>query len=300
MSTPIDPRDDGPIEDGLRAHLWRLRARLVTPPEEGRVAADLDRLHRAALEHAHLPTSGREAADPSAVNEPNVVWMRVGPFAAALLLVAAVGGGLAAVGGWLAGGLDPMPEPVSADASAVPAGTVPGAEAPSDADAPGASGPPHDDLEGVGRGSDDNGELGGASAGGRSAVGGDGWAGDPNNSAATDPDAARSESGADREPPTGAGDADEAVAPTDGDADETGAQDPRSPNRPDERPDGQEITAAPDPGEIDGFGGDRPCPGGSADEDCLADRDPGAVDDDRVGLEPAQPESPSQVTTPTG
>ena len=88
MNTPTGRHDDGPIDASVRHLLWRLRARLVTPPPEQRVQDDLDRLFAAAQEQAHvapsagassLPTvDGRASAPdhPASVSGPAepVVW----------------------------------------------------------------------------------------------------------------------------------------------------------------------------------------------------------------------------------
>jgi hypothetical protein len=49
------PAAEEPIDPAVRSLLWRLRARLVTPPEQNRTSDDLDRLFAAAREHAHGP-----------------------------------------------------------------------------------------------------------------------------------------------------------------------------------------------------------------------------------------------------
>lgn len=60
MSTPT--RADEPFDESVRNLLWRLRARLVSPPAEQRVQADLERLLDAAAGQAHAaPSAG---ADP--------------------------------------------------------------------------------------------------------------------------------------------------------------------------------------------------------------------------------------------
>lgn len=59
MNAPTGRHEDGPIDAPVRHLLWRLRARLVTPPSEQRVKDDLDRLFAAAQEQAHdAPSSG--------------------------------------------------------------------------------------------------------------------------------------------------------------------------------------------------------------------------------------------------
>ncbi len=58
--TPTPPSADDPIDPAVRSLLWRLRARLVTPPDEARTIADLDRLFAAAREHAHGPGAPAE------------------------------------------------------------------------------------------------------------------------------------------------------------------------------------------------------------------------------------------------
>lgn len=58
MSTPTGSPEE-PIDDSVRTFFWRLRARLVTPPAEDRVEADLDRLIGAARIRAHVaPSAG--------------------------------------------------------------------------------------------------------------------------------------------------------------------------------------------------------------------------------------------------
>jgi hypothetical protein len=102
MNPPtIDPREavDGPVH-GL---LWRLRARLVTPPQEQQVESDLDRLFAAAREHAHeAPSVPVVAAVPEPVAPAaEVVHLRgyrladrLGRVAAAFVLIAGVGGAI--------------------------------------------------------------------------------------------------------------------------------------------------------------------------------------------------------------
>lgn len=64
MTTPDDPRREERTEavDGLvRSVLWRLRARLVTPPNAERAQHDLDQILAAARHHAHEPPGGELA-----------------------------------------------------------------------------------------------------------------------------------------------------------------------------------------------------------------------------------------------
>jgi hypothetical protein len=108
MNTLPPDRDDA-AEGPVHELLWRLRARLVTPPTESRVEADLDRLFAAAREHAHELPVIRPTA-PVAVAAPDelapVVHLRgyrlvdrVGRVAAAFVLVAAVGSAVVLVPG---------------------------------------------------------------------------------------------------------------------------------------------------------------------------------------------------------
>ena len=64
MTTPTGPRDHDPIDGPVRNHLWRVRARLVTPPHEDRVQADLDRIVTAARRRAHAGPSADASAQP--------------------------------------------------------------------------------------------------------------------------------------------------------------------------------------------------------------------------------------------
>ena len=64
MTTPTGPRDHDPIDGPVRSHLWRVRARLVTPPHEDRVQADLDRIVTAARRRAHEGPSADASAQP--------------------------------------------------------------------------------------------------------------------------------------------------------------------------------------------------------------------------------------------
>lgn len=127
------PRSDAeqPEDPAVRQLLWRLRARLVTPPDADRAATDLEQLLAAAREHAHpdpvveaevvrdLPREERPAAGglhlvtqeghlPGPVHHlgesdsAEVVGARrravphhLGRIAAAVVLVVAVGGGAA-------------------------------------------------------------------------------------------------------------------------------------------------------------------------------------------------------------
>ena len=57
---PEDRSEDGAV----RAFLWRLRARLVTPPSETQVRSDLDRLLAVAREQAHVAPSADASATP--------------------------------------------------------------------------------------------------------------------------------------------------------------------------------------------------------------------------------------------
>ena len=51
MTTPTDPpHEDTPVDGRVRALLWRLRARLVVPPDAQRVDQDLERILAAAAE----------------------------------------------------------------------------------------------------------------------------------------------------------------------------------------------------------------------------------------------------------
>jgi hypothetical protein len=103
MNTPTPDRDEaaeGPVHDLL----WRLRARLVTPPPEQQVDADLDRLFAAARDHAHVAPAAHEVefARPAAITAedlPQVAHLRgyrvldrVGKVAAVFVLVVGVGG----------------------------------------------------------------------------------------------------------------------------------------------------------------------------------------------------------------
>jgi hypothetical protein len=98
MNTPIEPSDEEPIEATVRQLLWRLRARLVTPPVEDRSVADLDRLLAAARLHAHEAPAA--PLPPVAQPPGEVVPLRtrrfevVGRVAAAMVLLVAVGGGI--------------------------------------------------------------------------------------------------------------------------------------------------------------------------------------------------------------
>lgn len=96
MNTPTGRSADEPIEATVRPLLWRLRARLVTPPLEERAEADLDRLLAAARTHAHEPPI---AAVHDIAPEPELAAVRflrfevLGRVAAAAVLVVAIGGG---------------------------------------------------------------------------------------------------------------------------------------------------------------------------------------------------------------
>ena len=332
MSTPIEPRDDEPIEETLRPHLWRLRARLVTPPEEARVAADLDRLHRAAREHAHgAPTGGEVVAIPGAGGgDQGPGWSRFGQVAAALLLVVAVGGGLAV------GSNSTSSDPLVADGAPQPDGTLAesGDPARGDTSTPGgADSAEHSDAsdadveverapqdgvdspDAAGAVSGDDGASGtdAASGGDGTADSGAGGPGAPTSPAGPAQGGSGSASGGSESDPAPAAPGESGPPPAN---DDSGSEDSGSQDPPAEPPSGEEIIAAPDPGELDGFGGQRPCPDGSISDDCLApDQGAGDADDSDVGSgdgqsddssggavarpEPEQPESPSQPTTPT-
>ena len=64
MTTPTGPRASDPIDGTVRQLLWRLRARLVTPPDEQRAQADLDRMFAAARDLAHSAPSADASAQP--------------------------------------------------------------------------------------------------------------------------------------------------------------------------------------------------------------------------------------------
>lgn len=66
MTTPTGPRASDPIDGMVRQLLWRLRARLVTPPDEQRAQADLDRLFAAARDLAHDAPSADASVRPPA------------------------------------------------------------------------------------------------------------------------------------------------------------------------------------------------------------------------------------------
>jgi hypothetical protein len=101
MNTPIAPSDEEPIEATVRQLLWRLRARLVTPPVEDRSVADLDRLLAAARLHAHeapvTPLHVEEQPSAEVVPLRTRRFEVVGRAAAAMVLLVAVGGGIANV-----------------------------------------------------------------------------------------------------------------------------------------------------------------------------------------------------------
>lgn len=69
MSTPTGRPEDEPIEEPVRQLFWRLRARLVTPPQEQRAQADLDRLLELARMHAHEAPSADASATPAVVGD---------------------------------------------------------------------------------------------------------------------------------------------------------------------------------------------------------------------------------------
>jgi outer membrane biosynthesis protein TonB len=114
----LTPRDDELTDPAVRQLLWRLRARLVAPPREARAQADLDAILAAARHYAHDAPDAHDGIhvddDVEVVDAPQPpvrlrpvaalsdqaarrAWptQAVGRVAAALLLVVAVGGGLA-------------------------------------------------------------------------------------------------------------------------------------------------------------------------------------------------------------
>jgi hypothetical protein len=108
MTTPTGPRRDDPIDGPVRPFLWRLRARLVTPPPEDRVETDLDRVLATARQYAHTAPSPGASSRPGAFEQPGrprhaaVVALGarrrgavrvLGQAAAAAVIVAAVGAG---------------------------------------------------------------------------------------------------------------------------------------------------------------------------------------------------------------
>lgn len=308
MNPPIEPRDDEPIEGELRPHLWRLRARLVTPPEEERVVADLDRLHRAARIHAHQVPDDDEVCLVAEAREQGSARTRVGQVAAALLLVVAIGGGATL-------GSTSTPEPVRTDAAPQPTGSLTepgdptgggaaGAEVAPDPGGPGAP----SEAEGSTTNADGGGEAADQQVGAGAADGNDRAApegdaadrgsgrSDPSSNPTSDPPADPGPARQEPEEPTSADDEPGPAAPatSDPEPDDAGSGGAGPQDPPPSSDDG--IIAAPDPGELDGFGGERPCPDGSAPDECLMDGEDDAGEEHPV---PEQPESPSRPTTPT-
>lgn len=133
MNTPTGRSEDESIEATVRPLLWRLRARLVTPPPEGRAETDLDRLLAAARQHAHeapLAEVQDVAPEPEPIPVHHLRFEMLGRVAAAAVLFAAIGGGAVSAG---SGGITidallgrtplapPSAAPILADAAPTPA-----------------------------------------------------------------------------------------------------------------------------------------------------------------------------------
>ena len=284
MTTPTDPpHEDAPVDGRVRALLWRLRARLVVPPDAQRVDQDLERILAAAAElrqvqpEAHLEGSqgahgvgdrgGRGPIPISSTPEP-VRLPRVESLAArresklpySMSRVAAVAVLIMGVAGGLATAMDrdgTILALLGADSRA-PIDTTEGATTAADADMP--------DRDAAFDSSDGDDTDGGADHESRSAEGAE-----PVEEPAEGegPDEGSNTDGSSSTGRTDDGSEEEGTD----DGERTGEE----PVEPVEDPD-DTVVAAPepeDPGELDGFGGPTPCPEDSL-RDCAPEDEEGS------------------------
>jgi hypothetical protein len=268
MTTPTGRHEDEPIDGPVRQLLWRLRARMVTPPSERRANADLDRLISLARVQAHeAPTAGA-TPNPATGDGLPIAGMPVGAdelserrgrFAAvqALTRVAAAAMVFVAFGAGLAGARD----------GSVTLTTLFGRDEAPEVDPMALQGP--DALTPELGGETSDGTEGDGASGSPLAAGGNQTAGSgPGDGTAEDTDQAP--------------DAAEAPAPA-----------PATPARPRSE---EQIVAAPPPADgVLGSGGPRPCDQPNL-EDCLPDD----AADDEAPEEDVEVEQPSEVEPVVG
>ena len=290
MTTPTDPpHEDTPVDGRVRALLWRLRARLVVPPDAQRVDQDLERILAAAAElrqvqpEAHLEGSqgahgvgdrgGRGPIPISSTPEP-VRLPRVESLAArresklpySVSRVAAVAVLIMGVAGGLATAMD-RDGTILALLGADSRSSIDTTESTTTADA---DIPDRDAAFDPSDGDDTDGGDGGADDGSSSAE-------------EAETDETVEEPAQSEEPDDGAtADGSSSSARTDGNGSEeegtdegerTGEEPVETVEDPDET-----VIAAPDPedpGELDGFGGPTPCPEDSL-RDCAPEDEEGS------------------------
>lgn len=309
MTTPTGPSKAEHDEGRVRQLLWRLRARLVTPPDELRARSDLDRLLATARDQAHdapsraassrpgplgvastpsFPSSGHTGGDELAARR-RLRLAPIGRVAAALVVVLASAAGFAgAVDGPVT-----LHTLLGRDADRAPQVAAP---APIEPEVTG-------EADG-GTDPDTSDEDADADAAATETDGTDAPTGQDTEPRET-PDVTPDDTGTD--PDDGSADAadDAAEADTDDDAAETGADDGGTSGTGDtaddadhsgdagetgdtgdvveQVPDDAEIIAAPPSAGIDGSGGPAPCEAEDlADcvEDDTSDADADAVDPD--------------------
>jgi hypothetical protein len=288
---------DEPVHPDVRSMLWRLRARLVSPPDEQRVADDLDRILAAAREHAHgddVPVPAPVEDTPTRLTPVGVLRPTPKPdahsriyalsrVAAAAVLVVAVGGGIATARDGVvidallgrtapSGSAAQLALPIDPDGlgDAAPNGELPEPTPvplvdPDEADG-GDTTAPADDADDVSPADRPTDDADGDDRDGRDRDAGDG------GEVADDPD--------------------DAGQPADGPADTESAPRPRAPAPVDDAVEAEdvvddapseEIIAAPPARDVDGFAGPAPCREGQSLADCLAERE--AAEDDVVEAE---------------
>ena len=315
MTNHPHPSDE-PATPAVRSMLWRLRARLVTPPAEDRAAADLDRILHAARAHAHDEpsvggaTQGADARsdqhvqagdDTSSVTPIGAAPSRrhaavamVGRVAAAAVLVAAVGGGIATArdGQFTIDALfgrsgEPVPEDdgLAIDDPIEIEGDQDGEVAPpdlDDADAerderrpPGLDELDLDDPDDLIDEPEPEPEPEGSTGDGSDTAGGSGGSSSDSGSSTGESSGSSGSSGSDGSSGNGGSSGTGSNGSSDGSSDD-GSEDGTSgdgSNGGEEQPaDDGDVIAAP-PSDLDGFGGPKPCPEDVSLDDCLRDRD---------------------------
>jgi hypothetical protein len=274
MTTPTGRREDEPIDGPVRQLLWRLRARMVTPPSERRANADLDRLISLARVQAHEAPSAGATPNPAAGDGLPLVGLPVGVdelserrgrFAAvhSLTRVAAAAMVFVAFGAGLAGARD----------GSVTLTTLFGRDEAPEADPMALEGPDALTLE-----------PGGETADGTE---GDGATGAPLPADGNDTvgaDAAEGTEANDTEAP----DAAEAPGPA-----------PAAPAPAPPRSEEQIVAAPPPPDDLLGSGGPTPCDQPKL-EDCLPDDADDADDGEGSVEDGVEDEPPSEVEPVVG
>ena len=295
------PREEELTDPAVRQLLWRLRARLVTPPDADRTTRDLEQLFAAAREHAHEAPdeASPQRREPQPVRLEPVAELRdratrrglpaqaLSRVAAAIVLLAAVGGGVAgARDGQLSLqallGTAPAVDQEPSEDLAAPAPVV-----EEDGSQPGVDDPPSlpdldaaDPGDGVPDVQPPDTEVAPAPQEPAPDAGNDAGSG----SAEPTPDTGSST------PPAGSGESSSngnaGGSSSNPPADPAPEPEPETEAEPEPVDPGQEdVIAAPPARDLDGFGGPQPCPEGQDLSSCLEDRatdgdDPATEDDD--------------------